>query len=389
MAHWQVRVPIAKLDDDQCIAFGKASTVTDAQGVVEIFDHHGHAIPVHEIEQAAYEHVLKHGDVSDAHKVLGKGKLIESVVMTKEKRVLQGLPEGPVYWWVGHKLDKAFFNEKVKSGVYKELSIGGSGYLDDVPGHPGKKRVRALKIREIGYVPHGAGIDVPVSLWKSLEEDETMPKTAAELAVIIKQAQTLKKMAPDMVAALKKEGIDIAAKLDEILSKLPDEERAVVEMALAAAQGNAAPPPAPAPAPAPEGEMEKALKKARDDERTKLEKEYGDKIANLEKVNKRREVIAKATTIPHVPGDEKYKADLIEKNFDDPKFMEWLGSVNAALEKSDILGENGSSGGSDSTPLGQIEALTKQLREKDPALSYEVAFSKACDIRKDLYAKIS
>lgn len=131
--NWNIVVPILKLNEEKRIAFGKASTVTDAAGL-EIFDHQGHAIPVHELENAAYEYVLEYRAASNSHKpgTIGKGRLIESVVMTKEKREAMGLPAGPVFWWVGHKLDDDELWGLVKTGEYKELSIGGSGFLDDV-----------------------------------------------------------------------------------------------------------------------------------------------------------------------------------------------------------------------------------------------------------------
>lgn len=252
-----------------------------------------------------------------------------------------------------------------------------------------KKRVRGLKIREIAYTRLGAGTDVPISIWKSLEE-VPVPLTKqrlTELATITKQVV--------LISNLKKEGIDIGAKLDEILSKLSDEERAIVEMALAAAQGNAAPPPAPAPEPPPEGDMAKQLQKERD-ERAALQKkldDQGKQIASLAAINKRREFITKAASLPYVPGDDSLKVDILEKMAEDPafypKFCEWIDGINEVIEKSEILGEVGSTGGgSDKAPLAQIEALAKQLRDNDPKMTYEVAFTKACELRQDLYKQL-
>ena len=49
--------------------------------------------------------------------------------LCKQKMEAMGIPEGivPEGWWVGFKIDDAEAYQKVKSGVYKMLSIEGSG----------------------------------------------------------------------------------------------------------------------------------------------------------------------------------------------------------------------------------------------------------------------
>ena len=121
---WEATFPIVKIDDDKMQAFGWASVVTDDLGRI-IIDHDDDVIPVPEIEKAAYAYVKTSRKASEMHVKMDVADLIESVVLTQEKRKAMDLPSGRVGWWVGFQFtDKAVW-AKVKSRELEELSIGG------------------------------------------------------------------------------------------------------------------------------------------------------------------------------------------------------------------------------------------------------------------------
>ena len=123
---WSVSVPIAKMDTEQRLAFGWASVVLDANGT-PVIDHQEDRIAVGELEKAAYSYVEKSRAASEMHDKMGVAELVESCVITPEKRTAMGLDgNGITGWWVGFRvLDSAVW-EKVKRGQLSEFSIGGS-----------------------------------------------------------------------------------------------------------------------------------------------------------------------------------------------------------------------------------------------------------------------
>ncbi len=107
------------------LAFGWASVVVDKLGRV-VVDHDDDIIPVSELEKAAYAYVANKRGSSDMHQRMGIGTLVESVVLTQEKRNAMGIPPGEVGWWVGFHVEDREVWEKVRTGEYSELSIGGT-----------------------------------------------------------------------------------------------------------------------------------------------------------------------------------------------------------------------------------------------------------------------
>jgi len=97
-----------------------------------------------DLENTAYHFVLNARTAGSMHEhddsgtIKGVGRLVESVVFTKEKQaaMLQSLDDqgiearldlGCVAWWGGMKVDNAEVWDDVKSGKLKAWSIGGSG----------------------------------------------------------------------------------------------------------------------------------------------------------------------------------------------------------------------------------------------------------------------
>ena len=122
---WSVAVPISKLATEQQLAFGWASVIADESGAA-VIDHQEDRISIPELEKAAYEYVQSSRQSTEMHDKLGVAELIESCMITPEKREAMGMNEGITGWWVGFRVIDSEVWEKVKDGTYSEFSIGGT-----------------------------------------------------------------------------------------------------------------------------------------------------------------------------------------------------------------------------------------------------------------------
>ncbi|MCL2224456.1 MAG: XkdF-like putative serine protease domain-containing protein [Defluviitaleaceae bacterium] len=75
---------IVKSNDDKRLVFGWANVATRVTGEV-IEDFQDDIIEIEVLEKAAYEYVLHFGTAGEMHERGGVGRLVESVVFTKEK----------------------------------------------------------------------------------------------------------------------------------------------------------------------------------------------------------------------------------------------------------------------------------------------------------------
>ncbi len=78
---------LKKSVEDKKQVFGCANVAEDEQGNT-IKDYQGDNITDEELERTAYDYVLKFRDIGERHNpaLRKKGKMIESIVFTKEKR---------------------------------------------------------------------------------------------------------------------------------------------------------------------------------------------------------------------------------------------------------------------------------------------------------------
>ncbi len=132
-ADWQADIDIIKLDSDQQLAFGWLSVSETADGSV-VIDKQGDIIEPEDLEACAYEFVLNVRKAGDMHERTDNiGKVVESIVFTKEKQEALGIPAGvlPIGWWIGFKISDESTWAKVKNGTYTAFSIGGKGVRDD------------------------------------------------------------------------------------------------------------------------------------------------------------------------------------------------------------------------------------------------------------------
>jgi len=118
---------IIKSDDEKRLVFGWANVAVRASGEV-VKDFQNDIIEIEVLEKAVYEYTLDFGTAGEMHRRGGVGRLVESVVFTKEKADVMGIPEGllPEGWWVGYRIDDDAVWEKIKSGEYSMFSIEGT-----------------------------------------------------------------------------------------------------------------------------------------------------------------------------------------------------------------------------------------------------------------------
>lgn len=126
---------IYKADEDKRLIFGWASVAvrTDGEQVVDL---QKDMIDPEDLEDAVYDYVLEFRDSGEEHiaDLRKKGRMVESVIFTKEKMKAMGIPEGvvPEGWWIGFYIDDDDAWEKVKDGTYQMFSIEGQGVREAV-----------------------------------------------------------------------------------------------------------------------------------------------------------------------------------------------------------------------------------------------------------------
>lgn len=124
---------IMKSDDDKHLVFGWASVAIRVDGE-QITDYQEDVIDPDELERAAYRYVAEFGTSGEMHKRAGVGRVVESMIFTKEKAAALGIPEGilPVGWWIGFHITDDEVWEKIKSGEYSMFSIEGAAKREPV-----------------------------------------------------------------------------------------------------------------------------------------------------------------------------------------------------------------------------------------------------------------
>lgn len=126
---------ISKANEDKKQVFGWANIAVTKEGI-QVQDLQDDIVEPEELEKAAYDHVLSFRSTGERHDpaLREKGKLIESIVFTKEKMEAMNLPEGvlPYGWWVGYQIEDDTTWEKIKKGEYQMFSIEGTAQRQPV-----------------------------------------------------------------------------------------------------------------------------------------------------------------------------------------------------------------------------------------------------------------
>lgn len=133
MDNFVCKIPITKLAGEQQLVTGWASVVEDANGN-PIVDLQGDLIPIEELERAAHEALLDGGKDKggDMHESMRVADIVESFVVTREKRAALGFGEGPAGWVVTLKIKDKDLWSQIKSGEKLELSIAGEAEREPI-----------------------------------------------------------------------------------------------------------------------------------------------------------------------------------------------------------------------------------------------------------------
>ena len=130
-ADWSLPVEIMKTDPDQQLVFGWAS-VASKDGLL-VVDKQGDMILPEDLERAAYDFVLYCRSQGDMHKTddngqpLQVGRVVESMMFTRQKQEVLKIDLGMEGWWVGMRVDSPEVWAAIKRGDRPEFSIGGRG----------------------------------------------------------------------------------------------------------------------------------------------------------------------------------------------------------------------------------------------------------------------
>jgi len=125
---------IEKVDEERGEVFGWAYTFT--KNGEPVVDHSGDVIDDADsraaFEKAFHDYVLEHRTGDLDHSEFGVSKLIEAMVLTKEKAQAMGIDSDREGAWVGYRIDRSTEAgrrawEMVKSGERPAFSIVGSG----------------------------------------------------------------------------------------------------------------------------------------------------------------------------------------------------------------------------------------------------------------------
>lgn len=134
---WKISAEIAKefnTEDrlKQGLVYGWASIIEKDGQVVT--DHQGDRISPDELVKAAHDFVSNSRQGGVLHDEYGHkiGRIVESVVFTKELQDHLGIDLGKIGWLIGYKITDARVKTLVKSGLLKSFSIGGRGRRERV-----------------------------------------------------------------------------------------------------------------------------------------------------------------------------------------------------------------------------------------------------------------
>jgi cation transport regulator ChaB len=130
---WRSEFEISKIDESAHQVFGWFSVAEDATGEI-IVDKQGDFILPEDLENAAYDYVLYTREAGEMHeKTTGIGKLIASIVTTKDIQKAMGINQLiQVGWFGGFFIQDETVWKKITDGSYSMFSIGGKGQREEV-----------------------------------------------------------------------------------------------------------------------------------------------------------------------------------------------------------------------------------------------------------------
>lgn len=118
---------ITKAKEDECLVSGWANVAVNADGSIPL-DWQGDIIRPEVLEKAAINFMLEYRGSGVMHQGVEQGVVVESIMFTKEKQAILGIPEGyvPEGWFITVKVLNPDVFKAVKEGKYKMFSIQGN-----------------------------------------------------------------------------------------------------------------------------------------------------------------------------------------------------------------------------------------------------------------------
>jgi hypothetical protein len=117
---------ISKSREDLGLVSGWANVSINANGSIPM-DWQDDIIPPEVLEKAAVNFMHDYRGSGVEHKGVVQGTVVESIVFTKEKQAILGIPEGivPEGWFITVKVTNPEVFKQVKDGKYRMFSIQG------------------------------------------------------------------------------------------------------------------------------------------------------------------------------------------------------------------------------------------------------------------------
>lgn len=118
---------VTKAKEDECLVSGWANVAVNADGSIPL-DWQGDIIRPEVLEKAAINFMMDYRGSGVMHQGSEQGVVVESIMFTKEKQAILGIPEGcvPEGWFITVKVTNPEVFQAVKSGKYKMFSIQGT-----------------------------------------------------------------------------------------------------------------------------------------------------------------------------------------------------------------------------------------------------------------------
>lgn len=117
---------ITKAKEDECLVSGWANVAVNADGSIPL-DWQDDIIRPETLEKAAINFMMEYRGSGVMHQGSSQGVVVESIVFTKEKQAILGIPEGcvPEGWFITVKVTNPEVFKDVKAGKYRMFSIQG------------------------------------------------------------------------------------------------------------------------------------------------------------------------------------------------------------------------------------------------------------------------
>ena len=127
---WQLEICKVADDDEKRVFYGWASVI-EKHGV-EVVDHDNDSWEEAEMEETAFRFVTDNPEHGENHQRLAGSDLVASIPFTKDLQDALGIDLGLVGWLLGFRVHDDALWKRIKSGELSMLSIGGSGFREEV-----------------------------------------------------------------------------------------------------------------------------------------------------------------------------------------------------------------------------------------------------------------